>query len=178
MAVCPAPSQALPVSPAARVAGSPNAIAYAIGAISQMSALRGRVTDQDMADIAAYVAHPAVPSPNLQLATFGPAASPYTAERLEFSAPASSSIRLINAGALPLGLGSAPVLSGPAVADYSIAATDCRAGAVLAAQQFCTIEIAFAPRGEPGLRAATVSVSHDWIRASVHIALIGRVAAP
>ena len=73
-----------------------------------------------------------------------------------------------NRGALPLRLAAAPVLAGPAATQFVIASTACGAGAILAAQQSCLMEIAFTPQGEPGLRAAMVFVAHDWIGRCQH----------
>ncbi len=166
-----------------RVANNPAAIAYAIGAVGAMEPLRGRVTAQDMADIAAFVALPSVASPEPRVTTSGPAASPYSAERLEFAAapagsmPAASQVRLTNTGALPLRLLGEPEVTGSAVGEFAISVSDCRAGAILAAQQSCVVEVVFGPRGEPGLRTATLGLAFDWIRGGVHIALIGRVGS-
>ncbi len=156
-----------------KVAGNPNAIAYAIGAVQQMTPLRGRVTVEDMADIAAYVADPAVASPAVHLTTSGPAASAYTSERLEFAGAGTSSVRLTNAGALPFGLGAAPFLDGPAAAQFILAASDCESGAVLAPQQSCALRVEYRPVGI-GLRTATLRIAHDWIGGSTNVALIGR----
>ena len=156
-----------------KVAGNPNAIAYAIGAVQQMTPLRGRVTDADMADLAAYVANPTVASPGVQLTTVGPAASPYTSERLEFAGPGESSVRVTNAGALALQFGAAPFLDGPAAADFTLVGTDCEPRAVLAPQQSCAVQIAFRPAA-PGLRIATLRFTHDWIGGGTNVALIGR----
>jgi cytochrome c553 len=164
-----------------KAAGDPTAIAYAIGAIQQMAPLRGRVTPEDMADIAAFLSAPSIPSPEPRLTTSGPAASPYSSERLEFPELSAghvtppSTIRLANLGAAPLKLLSAPDLSGPAAAQFASAATDCAAGATLAMQQSCAIEIVFRPEGEPGLRAAALGLKHDWIRGGFNVALIGRI---
>lgn len=167
-----------------RAADDSAAVEYAIGAIRQMEPLRGRVTAQDMADIAAYLAAPDVASPDPRLSSEGPAASPYSGERLEFaetvsgSASPPSTIRLSNAGGIALHLLSAPKISGVAADDFRLIATDCHAATALAPQQSCTIAVAFDPRGDAlGLRLARVSLEHDWIRGGVNIALIGRVGA-
>lgn len=167
-----------------KVANNPSAIAYALGAVSQMTPLRGRVSVQDMADIAAYVAFPSVASPTAHLTTSGPAASPFTSERLEFPVVAAgtasppSSVRLTNTGTVALRLATAPVLAGPEAAQFSIASSDCATGMILAAQQSCAVEIAFHPQGRAGLRAASLRIAHDWIGAGTSVALIGRVVAP
>ncbi|MFM9970869.1 MAG: c-type cytochrome, partial [Burkholderiales bacterium] len=69
-----------------RAARNPTAIEYALGAISQMSRLRGHLTKADIQDLAAYLAQPLVASPRLAVSTKGPAANSYTTERLEFRA--------------------------------------------------------------------------------------------
>lgn len=168
----------------AKAAGNPAAIEYAVHAIPQMAALRDRLTPQDMADVAAYVARPDVASPELRLATAGPAHSPWSAERLEFSGTlagstsASSSVRLTNVGALPLRLVSAPELAGPASGDFVIVGGDCAAGATLSTGQSCAVAVVFQPRGAAGTRTASLGIRHDWIRGAVHVALIGQVAPP
>ncbi len=111
--------------------------------------------------------------PAVQLTTSGPAASAYTSERLEFAAAGTSSVRLTNAGALPLRLGAAPFLDGPAAAQFTLVATDCESGAVLAPQQSCAVQIEYRPVGV-GLRAATLRIAHGWIGGGTNAALIGR----
>lgn len=167
-----------------KVANNPAAIAYAVGAIQPMTPLRGHLTERDMADIAAYVAFPGVPSPELRVTTMGPAATPFSSDRLEFSdAPSGmavlpSTVRLTNTGALPIRLFSAPVVAGPAAEQFIIAAADCAAGMVLAPQQSCAVELVFLSDGEPGLRAASLHFTHDWISGGANVALIGRRSAP
>ncbi len=155
-----------------KVADNPAAIAYALGAVPQMSMLRGRLTEADRNDIAAYVASPSVPSPDLRRATLGPAASPYTDQRLEFAGRGASSVRLTNAGARGLRLESAPMISGPAAADFAVRATDCRIGP-LEPGQSCTVEVAFTPQGA-GQRPAALWIAHGWIGGGLAVGLIGR----
>jgi cytochrome c553 len=164
-----------------RAAGNPDHIAYALGAVQQMTPLRGRVSAQDRADLAAYIALPRVASPEPRLTTAGPAANAYSAERLEFpdaragTTSPKSAVRLTNQGAMPLLLLSAPALDGPDAAQFAIVATDCTAGLSLAAGQTCGLEIVFTPRGPAGLRSASAGLSHDWIGGGFRVALIGRV---
>ena len=166
----------------AKAAGRPGAIDYALNSIQQMLPLRGRLSAADMADLAAYIANPAIASPELRLGTAGPGSIAWSTERIEYptSSPGmvlpASSIRLSNAGTLPLQLQSAPALDGPHAAEFAILESDCRAGMVLDASQACAIRVTFRPRGPEGLRSASVGIAHDWIGGSVHVALIGRVA--
>ena len=165
-----------------KAANNPAAIDYALNAIQQMMPLRGRLSTQDMADIAAYVGTPGIPSPEPRLANTGPAASRWSTERLEFpiavsgSISAESTVELTNAGAVPLQILSAPVLDGPDAAQFTIVASNCAAGMLLAKQQSCSMAIAFQPRGSSGLRTASARIGHDWIRGGIHVALIGRVS--
>ena len=165
-----------------KVADNPAAIAYAIGAISQMEPLRGWLTAADMADIAAYVARPSVPSPDPRVTTSGPASTRFAPDRLEFAAAragtttVASEVRITNAGAIGLNLAASPVLAGPSASEFTIAATDCRAPMSLASGQSCTVSIVFEPVGEAGPRAATLRLAHDWIRGAVNVPLIGEVA--
>jgi cytochrome c553 len=162
-----------------RAGGNPDHIAYALGTIQQMTPLRGLVSNRDMADLAAYLASPGVASPQPDLSTVGPAASPYSAERLEFNdgvagtVSSPSTIRLTNRGALSLRLLSAPTLEGANSAEFAIVRTDCAAETSLTTGQSCTIEITFRPHG-PGLRTASAGLAHDWIGGGFRVALIGR----
>lgn len=155
-----------------KAANDPAAIAYALGIVPQMTPLRGRLTDTDRIDIAAYVAMPMVPSPDLRRTTRGPAASPYNDQRLEFAGAGASSVHLTNAGAIGLRLESAPAISGPAAADFIVGATDCRIG-ILEPGQSCSVAIEFTPRG-PGLRTAALTIAHGWIGGGMALGLIGR----
>lgn len=165
-----------------KAANNPPAIDYALNAIQQMTPLRGRLSAQDMADIAAYIETPGIPSPEPRLANTGPAASRWSTERLEFPAARSGSmsavsmVELTNAGTVPLQILSAPVLDGPDAAQFAIVASHCAAGMTLAARQSCSMAIAFQPRGPAGLRTASARIGHDWIRGGIHVALIGQVS--
>jgi mono/diheme cytochrome c family protein len=164
-----------------KVADNPAAIDYAIGAVLQMTSLRGRLSARDFADIAAYVATPTVGSPEPRVSASGPAASPYSSDRLEFfDVPAGSTsppttLSLANRGTVALRIGSNAAIAGPDAAQFAIAADDCRAGQVLEAGQQCTVTIVFRPEGPQGLRTATLRLAHDWIYGGVNVPLIGRV---
>jgi len=157
------------------------AIEYAIHAVPQMAALRGFVQGRHLDDLAAYIGTPNVASPDLRLATRGPAASAFSAERLDFGAlraggtSAQSTVRLTNVGPLSVRLGHALALAGDHSQEFELVATDCRAGAVLASQQGCEATIEFRPRGAPGLRAASLGIPHDWVGGATHVALLGHV---
>jgi len=159
-----------------KAANNPAAIDYALGAIQQMTPLRGRVSQQDMADLAAYIGAPQTPSPDLRIETSGPAASAYTAERLEFRPGDRSIVRFSNAGNLPLQLLSPPAISGPDADAFTLAASDCHAGMTLRPGMSCTVDITFRrPGSNPtSLRSARLGIRHDWIRGEIAVALLGR----
>jgi hypothetical protein len=144
-----------------------------------MSRLRGQLAMQDLADLAAYLAAPAVPSPLVRLTTCGPAANRYTPERLEFRAASSvpSEIRVRNGGELPLRLLSAPVIAGEAAGAFSITRSDCEAGTVLAPNASCSVAIASGRATAGRARSARVSVAHDWIGGRATVALLLDTAA-
>lgn len=164
-----------------KVANNPAAIDYAIGAVQQMTPLRGQLTEQDYADIAAYVATPTVASPEPSIGARGPAASPYSRDRLEFpAAPAGSTsppsiLSLANRGQIALRISTNAVITGPDAAQFSIVATSCRADQILQAGDVCTVTIIFRPDGVQGLRTATLHIAHDWIHGGFNVPLIGRV---
>ena len=66
-----------------RAANEPHAIRYALGAIPQMARLGEHLSAQDIADIAAYLGAPDVPSPQLVLVSDGPGADHGAQGRLE-----------------------------------------------------------------------------------------------
>ncbi len=159
-----------------RVADDPARIDYAIGAVTQMTPLRGRLSRQDMADLAAYVARPGVASPVPRVATSGSASMPYVPDRLEFAGAATGMVRLSNAGAVALRLDAGPALAGEHVAQFAIAEATCAEGLVLGEGKSCTVTIAFVPDAGPGPRVAVLRLAHDWIGGGTSIPLIGRLA--
>jgi mono/diheme cytochrome c family protein len=162
-----------------RAADDPARIDYAIGTVAQMALLRGRLSAQDMADIAAYVARPGVPSPDPRIATSGAAARPYAADRLEFSGAdaLAGTVRLSNLGTVALSLVAGPALTGEHAARFTIAETTCTPDLVLREGESCAVTILFGPEaGRSGLSIAVLRLAHDWIGAGANVALIGRPA--
>jgi cytochrome c553 len=162
-----------------KVANNPAAIAYAIGAIPQMTPLRDRLSARDMADIAAFVAAPGIASPQPRVVASGPAAPPHALDRLEFAnEPAGSppsALTLSNLGRVALRLGSEAMITGPDAAQFAVTASNCMAGQALATGESCTVSIVFRPVGAQGLRSATLHLAHDWIHGGFKVPLIGRV---
>lgn len=165
-----------------RAAGMPSVIEQALATIHQMAPLRGRVTPVDMADLAAYLARPDVPSPDVRSGTIGPGGIFMPTARVTLAAGAAggaeptATVRLANTGAVAMRLHSGPTLAGPDAAQFAITASDCTAGRELAGGQSCRIYVAFQPRGAPGaLRTASLGVEHDWLGGGTYLALIGRI---
>lgn len=165
-----------------KAANKPSVIEEALGAIHQMAPLRGRVTAADMADIAAYLARPEVPSPDLRSGTVAADGRFVPAERITFAGPSpvgsvqAATMRLLNAGSVAVRFGEAPRVSGPDAGLFEVTATDCGAERVLASGEACSVTVAFRAQGTAGLRSASLFLEHDWLRGGTALALIGRVA--
>lgn len=162
-----------------KAAHNPAAIEYALGSVSQMTPLRGRLSPGDIADLAAYIGEPAVPSPELKLSVQDAAGVTPGRERMELHAAAGESssgvLVLSNAGKLPLRWLSAPFINGPGSDGFHIVSTDCSEGAELAPQQNCSVQVGF--RGQPRtLSTAALGIRHDWLGVGVYVALIGRTS--
>jgi len=164
-----------------KAAGNPSALDYAINAVPQMAPLRGRLSVRDLEDLAAYIAQPDVPGPDLRIFIQAADAAPVASERLNFPPGASGTpsphgtVRLSNLGRLGVELLSAPALDGPDAGQFEIIASHCRAGMALSPAQSCDITVRFRPVGRAGLRSASLGVRHDWLRGGTHVALIGYV---
>lgn len=165
-----------------KAARNPAAIEYALGTVSQMAPLRGRLSTEDMADLAAYIGDPGIPSPELRLVAQDATGITAGRERLEFQAiagkPAEAVMTLSNGGAVPLRWLSAPSITGPHSSPFLISATDCKDGMTLAPQQSCRIQVSY--RADPAgmLRTAVLGLRHDWLGGGVYVALIGRLSRP
>jgi len=162
-----------------RAAGRPEVIEAAIAAIHQMAPLRGRLGRADLLDLAAYLARPDVPSPDLRPGTVGIDGVFVPGERVAFEATAggtaAATVRIVNAGSIAVRLRSGPRIGGVHAGLFEIAASDCAAGLELAAGRACSITVAFRAAGPAsGLRSASLDVGHDWVGGGTALALIGR----
>ncbi|MFN9030710.1 MAG: choice-of-anchor D domain-containing protein [Betaproteobacteria bacterium] len=157
-------------------ANDPARVQRAIDTIAQMSLFRGRLTQTDYADIAAYLGRPDVPSPNLRVSTSGAAL-----DRIDFGmrpagSTATGQLRLANTGQLPLRFTSAARIVGEHAADYTITASNCTD--VFAPGASCSIDVRFAPPpGASGSRRAALQIEHDWIGGLAAAALLGQAEA-
>jgi hypothetical protein len=164
-----------------RAANDAAAVERAVNAVPQMTPLRGRLTSQDYADLAAYIGNPAVPSPALLSMISGPAATS-SAERLDFGAvtrdaqSAASRWHIVNEGSVGMTVTGAPQLRGNHPQDFVIIASNCSAGRMLVAGASCTVDLAFRPLEGVEARQAAVAVAHDWAGGEIAVALAGAVA--
>lgn len=165
-----------------RAANDPDSVARALSAIPQMTPLRGRLSADNIADLASYIGSPEVASPLLRVIAQAPASSSPSldSDRLQFgtarighrSPPAT--VRLRNDGAIALRLEGPARIAGANAGDYSIAAGGCAAGTLLSPGRWCEIAIVFQPTAGPtGLRTAALQVDHDWVGAMAAVALLG-----
>lgn len=166
-----------------RAANNPAIVANALNTIPQMTPLRGRLTDEQIADVAAYIGNPSVPSPSLQVSTRSPTGASGT-DRVDFGTLPSgqmsqpATVQLRNDGALPLQLISGARIVGPQAAEFAIVSATCASAALLDAAQSCDIGLIFQPAaGAAGLRAAAVQIDHDWIGGVAAAALLGTAEA-
>lgn len=162
-----------------RAANQPAIVANALNTIPQMTPLRGRLSAQQIADVAAYLGNPTVASPTLLVATAAPGGAS-GADRLDFGtvgvglASARGVMRLNNTGALPLQLTSNPRIVGPQSAEFAITDSTCITLATLGAGQSCEIGLTFRPAsGAAGLRSGAVQIDHDWVGGIAATALLG-----
>lgn len=165
-----------------KAARNPGAIEYALGSVSQMAPLRGRLNTEDIADLAAYIGEPGVPSPDLRLMAIDATGTTPGRERLEFQAATSgfgeATLLLSNAGAVSLQWHSPPFITGPHSSQFFISASDCKDGMSLAPRQSCSIQVGYSADPSGTLRTATLGLRHDWLGGGVYLALLGRTAAP
>ena len=165
-----------------RAANDPDSVARALSTIPQMTPLRGRLSAENIADLATYIGNPEVLSPLLRVSSRASGASATTSDsdRLLFGstrvgqrAP-SAVVRLANEGEIAMRLSSAARITGLDAGDYLIATDGCAVVTLMEPGRWCEIEVVFQPTvGASGLRAAALHIDHDWVGAMVAIALLG-----
>jgi uncharacterized protein (TIGR03382 family) len=167
-----------------RAADDPAVVENAVGSVPQMTPFRERLAGPDFADLAAYIGNPAVPSPQVQLTTRLPNGAAGPADRIDFgevevdTASAVATLQIANPGLLAFAITAAPEVAGANAAEFSIEATDCRAGMIVAPAQACSALLRFRPVGTAGARTARLGVLHDWVYGIAAVALLGSAAAP
>lgn len=165
-----------------RAANNPAALERAVNAIGAMALFRGRLAAADYVDLAAYIGNPGVASPDPRLTMTAPPGGSTGTDRIDFgptnagTTSATATIRLTNMGQLPIKLIGMPRIAGADARDFAIRASDCLAGASLAAQQSCRTELVFQPITAGGTRSAALLIDHDWIEGTAAVALLGSAA--
>jgi len=160
-------------------ANDPARVERAVNAVPQMTPFRGRLVGVDFVDLAAYIGNPGVPSPDLRVSTSGLASLPSISNRLEFGllaagqVSASSTVHLVNQGAVAMRLSSGPRISGANAADFEVESSDCAALQTLISGASCSVRLRFRPTGGPAPRSAAFQIDHDWIGGTAAVALLG-----
>ena len=135
---------------------------------------KGKVTDLDAADIAAYIANPAAGTPT-PAASLSPTTLSFSGQVVGTTS-ATMSATLKNSGTANLVL-SAVTLAGANAGDFTRGGT-CAQALTLAPSQTCSIDVAFKPSAV-GTRNATVTASHNASPSSSTLSLTGSgLAAP
>ena len=167
-----------------RAADRPDIIETAVESIPQMAPLRGRLSRPDLVDLAAYIADPAIASPQLELATILPSGDAGASDRIEFgaieidSASAAATLRITNTGRLAFAISAHPEVLGANADEFLLDAASCEAGEIIAPGRSCQFVLAFSPVGAPGTRAARFVVPHDWVYGLAAVALLGSATPP
>jgi mono/diheme cytochrome c family protein len=158
----------------AGAADRPEAIERAVYSIAAMAPFRGRLTQTDYADLAAYLGDPQVPSPAPVLRRHDGTqiAGALQLGAVAIGARATQSVVFENAGQLDLELLTAPAVDGESAAELTVRDSSCVPGP-LGPGQRCQLTLDFAPQGAPGRRVARVFMEHDWVHGLSAIALIG-----
>ncbi len=139
-----------------------------------MGILKGFVTAQDAADIAAYIANPAAATgPTIAVS---PASLTFS-YTLAGATSAPMSFTVSNGGGAALSLTSIAT-SGTNAAEFRVANTSsCSAGASVAAGGNCRIDVVFAPTSS-GAKSAAVTIAHNAAGGTTSVALSGSAGAP
>jgi hypothetical protein len=167
-----------------RAADRPDLIRIAVDSIPQMAPLRGRLSGPDLVDLAAYIADPAVASPQLDLATTLPHGGTGADDRIEFgaieadTASAAATLQITNTGQLAFTISANPEVLGENADEFSLEAASCGTGDIVAPARSCEFALVFRPRDAPGPRTARFVVPHDWVYGLAAVALLGSAAPP
>jgi hypothetical protein len=148
----------------------PNDILYAIDTVYKMSFLSGRLTQSQLADLAAYIENPDVEGRGIadatpKLANFGSGVVG------DSGSAATYAVAITNTGSLPLIVNRISVSN----AAFSVTSTTCSAAAALQPSRSCKVQLRFAPSAL-GTTTGELVVEHDGSNPSVRVALLGNSA--
>ncbi|WP_229505743.1 choice-of-anchor D domain-containing protein [Massilia genomosp. 1] len=132
----------------------------------------GKLSDVDLADLAAFIGNPGVSA--APAASLNPASLAFSGTVLG-QASAALAATLANTGSGALNIDTIGVL-GAAAADFSIAGGTCAPGGAVAAGANCTVLVSFKP-SVAGARSASLAVAHNGTGGSSSVALSGTGSA-
>lgn len=168
----------LPGNPQNRIVNGISApkIKTALGGVSQMSFLSGRLSDAQLNDIAAYIAATLGGTPSYIAVTGAPAVAVSPAS-LQFasqnvgSTSPEQTIVVSNAAeaAGVLNIGAIEVTAG---SDFAVSGGSCSAGASVSVGASCSIAVRFKPTAV-GARAASLTIRHNGSGGSSTVSLAG-----
>ncbi|MFP5390028.1 MAG: choice-of-anchor D domain-containing protein [Gammaproteobacteria bacterium] len=157
-----------------RGADKPDVIAAAIKNVGAMTKFAGKFSQAELADIAAFIANPAVTAPGG--ISVAPSALAFGAT-LQGQASAPLTLTLTNGGASALDIAAVSV-QGASAADFTVSGGTCAAGASVAAGASCTVQLTFKPGATGALaRAASLSITHNGTGGATSVALAGTAPA-
>lgn len=171
---CHTASPAANVSRVLSAANNPAAISAAIAANKggMGNIYKGKLSDADLADIAAFIGEPGVGA--APAASLSPASLAFGGTLLgQASGPLAATLANTGTGALMI---DAIGVSGAAAADFSVAGGSCAPGGTLAPGANCTVLLSFKP-GLAGTRSATLAVAHNGTGGGSSVALSGSASA-
>ena len=147
---------------------NPAAITAATSSVSVMRFLRGVMSSSDLADLAAYIANPAVtntaPIASLSSTTMG------FGQVSVGTTSAAQTVTLRNTGASPLQVSAISVTG----AEFTVSASagTCTSTISLAVSASCTIAIAFTPT-VASVRSGSLSIAHNAVGSPSTVSLAG-----
>lgn len=167
-----------------RAADQPMLIENAVASVPAMTPLRGRLAPHDFVDLAAYIADPSVPSPDVAVTVRLPGGVAHVALRIDVGTAwpdrdeVTAEVQFGNAGQVPVTLTGPVELDGSDAGEFALSDGGCIAPITLAAGQACDYQLAFRPRGAFGTRTARLRVPHDWVQGFTAVALVGTAGDP
>ena len=144
-------------------------ISAAIGRVTEMKFLQGKLTNGQLADLAAYIANPAG-----TVGTVGSPTASLSAASLAFgastvgTAAATQSVTVSNAGTAALNLSGITTGS----TEFTVSGGSCTATSSIAVGGNCSVVISFTPNAASA-RSATLTVSHNAVGGSASVSLSG-----
>lgn len=169
---CHTASPSANVSKILSAANNPAAISAAMAANKggMGNIYNGKLSEADLADIAAFIGNPNVGAGAGPVASLNPASLAFSNTVLGQSSSALAAT-LANTGTGALTIDTIGV-SGAGAADFSVSGGTCAPGGSVAAGANCTVLVSFKP-GSAGARSATLAVAHNGTGGSSSVALSG-----